>query len=99
MKERKLTRYRLAKESGILDATIRGWLQDGSQPRNDLLVKVAEYFGVDPIGLLHGEARPTSGRRLPADVAAALGEIERATHRSEAARRAVKTLAPLFRAL
>lgn len=46
LKERGITAYRLAKETGVTTATLTGWKQGKYTPKQDKLQKIADYFGV-----------------------------------------------------
>lgn len=47
MKKRGVTAYRVAKETGVPQATLSDWRRGRSCPKIDKLLKIAEYFGVD----------------------------------------------------
>ena len=47
LKEKGITAYRIQKELGIAEGTVRGWFR-GSVPRGDHLLAVSQYLGVDP---------------------------------------------------
>lgn len=46
LKERGVTAYRVAKETGISTATLTQWKNGTSIPKQDKLQKIADYFGV-----------------------------------------------------
>jgi len=46
LKERGITAYRLAQETGVTTATLTGWKQGKYTPKQDKLQKIADYFGV-----------------------------------------------------
>lgn len=46
LKERNVTAYRVAKETGIATATLSDWKNGRSKPKQDKLKKIADYFGV-----------------------------------------------------
>lgn len=46
MADRHITNYRLAKDIGVHQSTVKNWL-DGKTPTLEYAVKVAEYFEVD----------------------------------------------------
>lgn len=56
MRGRKLTNYRLAKDLGLSEGTIRGWRKGTSEPRGKTLLRLAEYLNVSPAWLKYGEA-------------------------------------------
>lgn len=45
MKKNSVTNYRLAKEIGVHQTTIKNW-KEGTQPLIEHVKKVADYFGV-----------------------------------------------------
>jgi transcriptional regulator with XRE-family HTH domain len=51
LEKTKITPYRIQKDLGIAEGTIRGWMR-GNMPKADLLFKVADYLGIDPRYLL-----------------------------------------------
>lgn len=56
MKIKKVSLVALAKEVGVPQSTIHGWI-NGAQPRNIIeLNKIAKYFGLDIHRLCFGEA-------------------------------------------
>lgn len=44
--EHSVTAYRVAKDTGIPQATLCDWKNGRSTPKLDKLVKIADYFGV-----------------------------------------------------
>lgn len=46
LKEKNVTAYRVAKETGIATATLSDWKNGRSKPKQDKLKKIADYFGV-----------------------------------------------------
>lgn len=46
LRERGITAYRVAKDTGIPTATLSDWKNGRSTPKTDKLLKIAEYFGV-----------------------------------------------------
>lgn len=55
MKEKELTAYRVAKDTGISQASLADWRKGRSKPKIDKLQKLSEYFGVS-IQYLTGES-------------------------------------------
>ena len=53
-KKKGISIYKLEQETGLGNATIRGWQM--SSPRTENLKRVADYFGVTIDELLKGEA-------------------------------------------
>lgn len=47
MKEKGVTPYRIQKDTGIYEGTIRGWFK-GKMPRVDHLHKVCQYLEINP---------------------------------------------------
>lgn len=54
LKERGITPYRVHKETGISSATLSDWKNGKSQPKQDKIEKICEYFNV-PISYFYGE--------------------------------------------
>ncbi len=54
LKERKITRFRVAKDTGIAQSTLAEWKSGRSQPKLDKLIKLSNYFQV-PIEYFIGE--------------------------------------------
>ncbi len=54
MEERKITQYKLAKAIGAPLTTVSGWFVKGNEPRDNYMVKVAEFLGVSPAYLRYG---------------------------------------------
>lgn len=54
LQERGITPYKIQKDLGICEGTVRGWFK-GKIPRGDHLLKISDYLGVDPHYLLSGE--------------------------------------------
>ncbi|WP_069998246.1 helix-turn-helix domain-containing protein [Cellulosilyticum sp. I15G10I2] len=46
LEERRITAYKVAKETGIATATLSDWKMGRSVPKIDKLQKIADYFGV-----------------------------------------------------
>ena len=46
LKERGVTAYRVAKETGVTTATLTSWKQGKYTPKPEKLQKIADYFGV-----------------------------------------------------
>ncbi len=55
LKERNITAYRVAKDTGITTATLTSWKQGKYTPKPDKLQKIADYFGVPLSYLLSGK--------------------------------------------
>ena len=54
LKERGVTPYRVHKETGISSATLSDWKNGKSQPKQDKIEKICEYFNV-PISYFYGD--------------------------------------------
>lgn len=52
MDDKSITMYRLAKELGIHQTTIRNWLDGKGEPRISEIYRLANALGVDPFSLL-----------------------------------------------
>jgi transcriptional regulator with XRE-family HTH domain len=59
LKERRVTAYRVAKETGISTATLTQWKNGTSIPKQDKLQKIADYFGIT-LDYLVGNASETT---------------------------------------
>ena len=75
-----LTQEQLAKRLGLRVQTVQNWEFDRSEPRANKLQMLAGFLNVSMIWLLTGEGEggPTlrgSGKTLPAELSAVLGEI------------------------
>ncbi len=46
LKERQITAYEVAKQTGIAQATLSSWKNDRYSPKLDKLKLIAEFFGV-----------------------------------------------------
>lgn len=53
--KRKMTRYRLAKELGVHQTTVRNWVDGLTTPKFEMIEKIAKILEVDPLKLAHGE--------------------------------------------
>lgn len=60
LKERGITAYRLAQETGISTATLTGWKKGRYTPKRDKLQKIADYFGVTVEYLVGAESEDFS---------------------------------------
>ena len=75
-----LTQEQLAKRLGLRVQTVQNWEFDRSEPRANKLQMLAGFLNVSMIWLLTGEgeggpALRGSGKTLPAELSAVLGEI------------------------
>lgn len=59
MAQRGVTRYRVAKDTGVAEATLADWMKGRSTPKIDKLQKIADYFGVS-IDYLTGKEKPVT---------------------------------------
>jgi transcriptional regulator with XRE-family HTH domain len=64
LQERKISKYRLSKDTGIPPSSITDWTKHGRQPSADKLKIVADYLGVTVDYLLEDEEKPTENREL-----------------------------------
>ncbi len=53
--QKKVTPYRVSKETGISESTFSDWKHNKSKPKVDKLQKLADYFGVDVTYFLDGD--------------------------------------------
>ena len=57
LKKRKITPYRVSKETGVPQSTLSDWKRDRSIPKTDKLQKIANYLGVTLDYLLGNEQK------------------------------------------
>lgn len=55
LKERGITAYRVAKETGVTTATLTSWKQGKYTPKPEKMQKIADYFGVSLEYLMTGK--------------------------------------------
>lgn len=55
LKERGVTAYRVAKETGVTTATLTSWKQGKYTPKPEKMQKIADYFGVSLSYLMTGK--------------------------------------------
>ncbi len=55
IKERGITKYKLAIDLGLPPSSVRSWINYNISPREPTLEKLAKYFGVHPAWLRYGE--------------------------------------------
>ena len=60
MEQRHVSAYRVSQETGISQARISGWKTGKSNPKQDALEQLADYFGVSVDYLLGNEEKPAS---------------------------------------
>lgn len=58
LKERGVTAYRVAKETGVTTATLTSWKQGKYTPKPEKLQKIADYFNVSLSYLMTGKEEP-----------------------------------------
>ena len=46
MKEKQITKYRLAKELGVHQTTVKNWIDEKTIPKFDMAEKIANVLGV-----------------------------------------------------
>lgn len=59
MENRSVTMYRLAKDLGVHQTTIKNWLEGKGEPRISEIQAIADTLGVDPYILMTWESNPT----------------------------------------
>ena len=59
LEERGVTPYRVHKETGISTATLSDWKNGKSQPKQDKIEKICEYFNI-PISYFYGDEANSS---------------------------------------
>lgn len=47
LQSRGVTAYKVSEETGIAQATLSAWKKGKYKPKQDKLLKIAKYFGVD----------------------------------------------------
>ena len=57
LKKRKITPYRVSKETGVPQSTLSDWKRDRSVPKTEKLQKIANYLGVALDYLLGNEQK------------------------------------------
>ena len=57
LRERGITAYKVAKDTGIATATLTQWKKGVSTPKQDKLQKIADYFNVSLEYLMTGEEK------------------------------------------
>lgn len=55
--EKKITNYRLSKDLGMKESSIRNWFKGRSIPRQKHMIALAEYFKVSPAWLQYGDKK------------------------------------------
>lgn len=55
LEEKRVTAYRVSKETGVGRSTFTDWKNGRSEPKGEKLSKIADYFGVSVDYLLTGE--------------------------------------------
>ncbi len=55
IKERGITKYKLAKDLDVPPSTVRSWINYNINPREPKIEKLAKYFGVHPAWLRYKE--------------------------------------------
>lgn len=74
LKEKGVTPYRVHKETGISTATLSDWKNGKSQPKQDKLLKIADYFGVSVKYLMTGEEKEGGEKYYINDETAAMAQ-------------------------
>lgn len=55
LSKRGISNYRLAKDLGINESSIRAWRKNVNQPRSDTIKRLASYLNISPAWLLFGD--------------------------------------------
>ena len=87
-KERNLTQEQLAQELGVSGRTVSRWETGSNLPDMDLLIELADFYGVDVRELLDGERKERPADEPPADTLRKFSDYQQAT----AADTAVRTI-------
>lgn len=61
---RGVTPYRVSKETGLSTATLSDWKTGKSKPKQDKLIKIADYFGVTVDYLMTGQGNSPTEPQL-----------------------------------
>lgn len=77
LRERGITSYRVAKDTGITSATLSDWKNGKSQPKVDKLQKIADYFGVSLDYLCGKEEETVQKEKAPGISSEGLTDSER----------------------
>lgn len=79
MEKRGLTNYRVAKDIGVTEGTLRAWRRiDGSEPRKKNIENLSAYFGVHPVWFKFGDKeRPPVLRKDVLDIATQIDDYLR----------------------
>ena len=64
LKERGVTAYRVAKETGVTTATLTSWQQGKYTPKPEKMQKIADYFGVSLAYLMTGKEETEKETKL-----------------------------------
>lgn len=84
LKERGITAYKVAQETGITTATLSSWKKGRYTPKQEKLQKIADYFGVTIDYLMTGEEKkedipelsPRNERDIERDLQDTLGKLD-----------------------
>ena len=87
-KERNLTQEQMAQELGVSGRTVSRWETGRNLPDMDLLIELADFYGVDIRELLDGERKERPADEPPADTLRKFSDYQQAT----AADTAVRTI-------
>lgn len=61
LEEKSVTPYRVAKEIGVSQTTIKNWVTGYTAPKERHIKALADYFGITTDELLGKEKQPTEG--------------------------------------
>ena len=75
LRERGVTAYKVAKDTGIGTATLSNWKNGKYTPKQDKMQKLADYFGVTIDYLMTG--KDSASEETPIDIDHAQNETER----------------------
>mgnify|MGYP003192401254 CR=1 FL=1 len=67
LEEKSVTPYRVAKEIGVSQTTIKNWVTGYTAPKERHIKALADYFGITTDELLGKEKQPTEGELHPAN--------------------------------
>lgn len=67
LEEKSVTPYRVAKEIGVSQTTIKNWVTGYTAPKERHIKALADYFGITTDELLGKEKQPAEGELHPAN--------------------------------
>ena len=65
LKDRGITAYKVAKDTGVTTATLSSWKTGRYEPKPEKLKIIADYFGVSVDYLMTGEEKESDNKNAP----------------------------------